>query len=160
MLAAGIDPTAAPLLYHSRSWGQFADVLANEARLVTVGSEDGLVLDRVFGTDTPSTAEQIVATVQLALNEHPETRRIVLDDASSMADPLLLRLSIQALSGVVGKTRVVLRAGAGSMASANVLVALKSGIHELEVAPAHGQEHLPRDEAELMLTRMGVAIRS
>ena len=27
VLAAGIDKTAAPLLYHSRSWGQFADCL-------------------------------------------------------------------------------------------------------------------------------------
>ncbi|MGB1558342.1 MAG: flavin reductase [Oceanococcaceae bacterium] len=159
VLDAGIEPTAAPLLYHSRSWGQFADVLASEVRLTLPGAVQGAVLGCAFGQSQPDSVETIVGRAQKALQAEPEASRLVLDDLSGMADPLLLRLTVQSLAGVIGKTRVVFRPGASPLALANVLVALKSGIHELEVSAEAKGPYLPRADILHMLQRMGVAVK-
>lgn len=167
VLAAGIDRTAAPLLYHSRSWGQFADVLAKEVTLLPAGREPGAaVLDRAFGVsaDAPASVEAIVARVRDALAGgagSPPPSMLVLDDAAGAADPLQVRLVIQAIAGLVGKgTVVALRLAAGPMALANVVVALKSGVHHLSVAEPAGGAELARGDVVRMLGRMGVAIRA
>lgn len=163
VLAAGVEPTAAPLLYHSRSWGQFADVLASEVTLTDIdGSErpaTHLTLDAAFGEGAPVTAESIVARTRELLIRHPDAQRIVLDDRNAMADPLLLRLTLQALAGIIGKTRVVYRPGKGVMALANVLVALKSGITELEISADDSGPYLGRPDLMHMLLRMGVGVQ-
>ncbi len=163
VLEAGIDPTAAPLLYHSRSWGQFADVLASEVHLSHAGSETGaLILDRAFGADAarPDDVDTLVNRVRQALQDHPETSLLLLDDAANAADPLLLRLCIQAIAGLVGRTAVGLRPGKGAMALANVLVGLKSGIHHFSVAPAGSPDHVAEADVRNMLARMDVRIRT
>jgi len=163
VMDAGIDETATPLLYHSRSWGQFADVLAADAQVSLAGSEsDALELEYAFGlsADTPDSVDTIVARVRAALAERDSTPLLVLDDAASTADPLLVRLVIQAIGGIVGRTVVALRPGAGPMALANVLAALKSGIHHLSVSADHAGPYVARDDVLLMLERMGVALRS
>lgn len=154
VLQAGIDDTAAPLLYHSRSWGQFADVLANEAHLLqAVESSQTTVLNKVFGNnfDNPADVESIVSAVRQALDSQADT--IVLDDAADCCDPLQLRLTIQAIAGLVGRTTVAFRPGRGAMALANVLVALKSGIHHLVVDAGN------EAEVRQMLGRMQVEIK-
>ncbi len=163
VMDAGIDETATPLLYHSRSWGQFADVLAADARVSLVGSEtDALVLDNAFGntTDAPDTVDTIVERVRAALAGSERAPLLILDDAASVADPLLVRLCIQAIAGIVGRTVVALRPGAGPMALANVLAALKSGIHHLSVSADQQGPYVARDDVLLMLQRMGVALRA
>lgn len=162
VLDAGIDETAAPLLYHSRSWGQFADVLANEVQLSHSGSENGaLILDNAFGSDgqSPTPVDEIVAQVREALAAAGETRLLILDDAVGAADPLLVRLVIQAIAGLVGQTAVALRPGSGPMALANVVVALKSGIHQLSVSPDSSGPYVADGDVRHMLERMGVTIK-
>lgn len=165
VLAAGIDKTAAPLLYHSRSWGQFADVLASEATLLEAGAEAGaVVVERAFGRDAsaPDPVETVVARVREALLApgSESARLLVLDDAASAADPLQLRLVIQSIAGLVGRTAVALRPGAGAMALANVLVALKSGIRHLAVSADTSGRYVAASDVRTMLTRMGVAVRT
>jgi flavin reductase (DIM6/NTAB) family NADH-FMN oxidoreductase RutF len=47
VVAAGTDPSTAPLLYHGRTWGQLADVLPASATLTLVGAEDSDAAARV-----------------------------------------------------------------------------------------------------------------
>lgn len=163
VLEAGIDRTAAPLLYHSRSWGQFADVLASEVTLLEAGAEtDALVIECAFGphATAPDAVEAVVARVREALRApgSESARLLVLDDAAAAADPLQLRLVIQSIAGLVGRTAVALRPGAGAMALANVLVALKSGIRHLAVSAGPGGRYAAAADVRTLLARMGVAI--
>lgn len=154
VLAAGIDPTAAPLLYHSRSWGQFADVLVSEATLLPAGAEgNAAVIENAF--DAAQDIDSVVARVRAALEAR--TPLLVLDDAGG-ADPLSVRLILQALGRVVGRTPVALRLCAGPMALANVLVGLKSGVRLLLVSPDSSGLYVSELDVRLMLSRMGVAI--
>ena len=158
--AAGVDTTAAPLLYHSRSWGQFADVLAGHAALLPAGAEPGAtVIENAFGEsdDAPATVDAIVKRVRTAVqNGHADL--LVLDDAPAAADPLLVRQTLQAIAGLVGRTPVGLRLGAGPMALANLVVGLKSGIHHVSVASDGDARYVSDADVRHMLTRMGVTI--
>ncbi len=158
VLAAGTDPTASPLLYHSRSWGQFADVLASEAVLHREVAPGMAVLDAAFGAsaEAPAELDTVVARVGALLADGPA--HLVLDDAPAAADPRQVREVLQALAGHVGRTRVALRAGAGPVALANVLVALKSGVRDLHTGD--GTTFVAHVDVERMLMRMGVTVRS
>jgi flavin reductase (DIM6/NTAB) family NADH-FMN oxidoreductase RutF len=160
VLAAGSDASAAPLLYHSRSWGQFADVLATEVTVTTVEDDnrDAVVVEAAFGTgpDAPADVDTIVARVDAHLVDGPTL--LVLDDTPSAADPMQVRQVLQALSGHVGRTGIALRAGTGPMALANVLVALKSGVHDLQASTTGAA--LSLHDLAAMLDRMGVIMRT
>ena len=160
--AAGVDKTAAPLLYHSRSWGQFADVLAHKATLqpaITESTATHVVINDAFGAsaDAPATVEDIVVRVQAAMQDCQGAEQLVLDDAAAAADPLLVRRTLQAIAGLVGRTPVTLQAGAGPMALANVVVGLKSGIHHYGVSEDSGA-YVREADLRHMLGRMGVEI--
>lgn len=158
--AAGVDTTAAPLLYHSRSWGQFADVLAGHATLMTAGHEEGaIVIEHAFGSNAnaPADVDAIVQRVRDALDGQP-AELLLLDDATAAADPLLIRKTLQAIAGLVGRTPVGLRLGAGPMALANLVVGLKSGIHHVSVAAEGDTTYVSDADVRHMLIRMGVAI--
>ena len=162
VLAAGIDKTAAPLLYHSRSWGQFADVLASQVTISYAGSETAaVVVENAFGSDpgTPDSVETIVARVQKSLGT-TGAKLLVLDDAAGAGDPLLVRLTIQAIAGLVGRTAVGLRPATGPMALANLVVGLKSGIHHISVSPESGRAYVADQDVRTMLRRMGVTVRA
>ncbi len=162
VLEAGIDDTATPLLYHSRSWGQFADVLAQEVHVLEAGQEaSALVIEQAF-TDTTGqdkAVDQLIERVRSALAQHAGTGLLVLDDAAADADPLQVRLGIQAIAGLVGRTPVALRPGAGPMALANVLAALKSGIQHICAADEASSPYLKQADLRHMLNRMGVRIQ-
>lgn len=162
VLAAGTDPAASPLLYHSRSWGQFADVLAAEAEVTDATAPQAastVVVDNAFGDDPsrPAPLDAVVARVDDALDD--TVALLVLDDRAGAADPVLLRRVLQALAGHMGRTRVALRPAAGPMALANVLVALKSGVHHLQADPA-GAVYVATADLTDMLDRMGVSLRA
>ena len=162
VLDAGIDKTAAPLLYHSRSWGQFADVLANEAHISLAGTESAITINNAFGSSTqqPAEVDDIVARVSKALQDQREAKLLILDDAAAAADPLLVRLCIQAIAGLMGHTAVALRPGAGPMALANVLTALKSGIHHISVSASPDDAYVNETDVRSMLRRMGVSVQA
>lgn len=158
--AAGIDPTAAPLLYHSRNWGQFADVLTSEANLIRAGAEgEAVIIDNAFGpqADAPLEVDRIVSRVREALGS--TTPLLVLDDRVGAADPLLLRLVLQAIGRVVGRTPVALRPAAGAMALANILVGLKSGVRHIVVSAQGQAPYVAEGDVRTMLGRMGVVAR-
>lgn len=162
VLAAGTDPIASPLLYHSRSWGQFADVLAPEAEVTDAAatqSASTVVIDNAFGADgaSPAPLDEVVARIDGALTD--DVALLVLDDRAGAADPVRLRRVLQALAGRVGRTRVALRPAAGPMALANVLVALKSGVHHVQTDPGGGVYVATGDVTD-MLERMGVSLRA
>lgn len=161
VLDAGIDKTGAPLLYHSRSWGQFADLLVSEVSLIAAGTEaNAVVVQNAFGrsSDAPDDVDTTVTRVREALTANSSAALLVLDDAAAAADPLRVRLTIQAIAGLVGKTAVVLRAGAGAMALANVLVGLKSGIRHLSVSHDASGPYVSAQDVRALLGRMGVGI--
>lgn len=161
VLDAGIDKTAAPLLYHSRSWGQFADILVSEVSIIHAGAEvNAVVVENAFGdsSDAPIEVDTTVARVREALTVNSTAALLVLDDAAAAADPLRVRLTIQAIAGLVGKTAVVLRPGAGPMALANVLVGLKSGIRHLSVSLDAAGPYAAEQDVHMLLGRMGVGI--
>lgn len=159
VLAAGIDDTAVPLLYHSRSWGQFADVLAEQATVLDAADDgDALVIPDAFGQpQAPAPVGTLVARVREALDSTPAPSLLLLDDRPSAADPVQLRQALQAIAGVVGRTPVGLRPGAGPMALANVLVALKSGVHHLSAA-SDTDHYVAMPDLVDMLQRMQVGI--
>jgi flavin reductase (DIM6/NTAB) family NADH-FMN oxidoreductase RutF len=160
VLAAGIDPTAAPLLYHSRAWGQFADVLASRVRLCRAAAQPGaVVVTQAFGAaaDRPDTVDTIVERVRAALAA-AQPALLILDDAAAAADPLLVRQTLQAIGRLVGRTPVALGPGAGPMALANVVVALKSGVHHLAVSADAAGPYVAEADVRTMLARMGVDI--
>lgn len=157
---AGIDPTAAPLLYHSRSWGQFADVLTSEATLLRAGAEGpALIIEQAFGSaaDAPLDVDSVVTRIRGAMTA--DARLLVLDDAHGAADPLLVRLVLQAIGRVVGRTPVALRPAAGAMALANILVGLKSGVRHVVVSPDGQGPYVAESDVRTMLVRMGVVAR-
>ena len=162
VLAAGTDPAASPLLYHSRSWGQFADVLAAEAVVTDAAAPQEattVVVANTFGDDParPAPLDEVVRRVDGALTD--DVTLLVLDDRAGVADPVRLRRVLQALAGRMGRTRVALRPAAGPMALANVLVALKSGVHHLQADPV-GDVYIATDDLTDMLDRMGVSLRA
>ena len=161
VLDAGIDKTAAPLLYHSRSWGQFADMLVSEVSLIAAGAvANAVIVENSFGrsSDAPIEVDTTVAIVREALAANSSAALLVLDDSAAAADPLRVRLTIQAIAGLVGKTAVVLRPGAGPMALANVLVGLKSGVRHLAVSPDTSGPYVTEQDVRTLLRRMGVSV--
>lgn len=160
VLDANINETATPLLYHSRSWGQFADVLTNEVSLLTAGAEDNaIVVDNAFGEGQPHEIEQIVEKIRLALDNADGHALLVLDDADAIADPLLVRQTLQAIGGIIGRISVALRMAKGPMALANILVGLKSGVHHIASSADANSRYVSDADLRLMLERMAVTIR-
>lgn len=132
VLDAGTQDGRAPLLYHDRAWGQFADVLPEA---VTVDHpavpDDGVVLTGVFGTDgVAAEIDDVVAIVREAVQGGPAM--IVLDDAGGVAHPMQVRSVLQSISTIVGRIPVAVRFGAGPFCSANLLTALKSGVKTIQ----------------------------
>ncbi len=151
VLAAGVAPGRAPLLYHDRAWGQFADVLPEVVALDAVGTPDGgAVIDDVFGTTTAPDVDTIVARVLSTLAGRPSV--VVLDDRAATATPLLLRSTLQSLSGRLGGVPITLRLGDSPLASANLLTALKSGVRSFQV----GAPWIDRATASLLVDSLDI----
>ncbi len=155
VLAAGAADGRAPLLYHDRAWGQFADVLPEAVHLAPPHAPSGAaVLADAFGTGAPRDADAVVADVRTAMADEPTA--VVLDDASATATPLQVRQVLQALGSVVGRTPVVLRVGDGPLASANLLTALKSGVREFQA----GDGWVPAATADLLFAGLDLEVAS
>lgn len=136
-------------------------MLARSVVLLEARREPGAVIaERVFGEspDRPAPLERITAQVRAAIANAPPAAMLVLDDGGAAANPLSTREAIQSIAGLVGRRPVCLRAAAGAMALANVLVALKSGVRHLGVAGSADRRYAPREDVAAMLSRMGVEI--
>jgi flavin reductase (DIM6/NTAB) family NADH-FMN oxidoreductase RutF len=139
VLAAETPRVATPLLYHSRAWGQFADVLPPQAFLIA--RPEVVVLDAfVRGDAALDEAAALGATA------------ICFDDTSGEADPLTVRALLAEarvrLPGVELSVALDDRLGFGL---ANALTTLKSGVARLVV----GERLDPTKTLELC-TRLGI----
>jgi flavin reductase (DIM6/NTAB) family NADH-FMN oxidoreductase RutF len=139
VLAAETPRVAAPLLYHSRAWGQFADVLPPQAFLI--GRPEVVVLDAFVRGDA-------------ALDEAARlgAPAVCFEDTSGEADPMTVRALLAEarvrLAGVELSVALDDRLGFGI---ANALTALKSGVARLVV----GERLDPTKTLELC-TRLGI----
>jgi flavin reductase (DIM6/NTAB) family NADH-FMN oxidoreductase RutF len=119
VLAAEAPRMAPPLLYHSRVWGQFADVLPQE--VVLVDAEDDA---------TPVPISATPAESALA-GDGPV---VLVDDGT--ATPLQVRGSCAQVLLLARPRPVSVRLDRdNAFAQANLLTALKSGISRIEVGP-------------------------
>jgi flavin reductase (DIM6/NTAB) family NADH-FMN oxidoreductase RutF len=78
VLAAATPRTTSPLLYHSRTWGQFADQLPDEVVVSVPGADDV-----VAGASDPASIDAAVATLAARSDVH-ERPRVLLRDAFSV----------------------------------------------------------------------------
>jgi flavin reductase (DIM6/NTAB) family NADH-FMN oxidoreductase RutF len=155
VLAAATPRTTSPLLYHSRTWGQFADQLPDEvvrstARpddvQVVVGDEQSVaaaghalagrrdVHDRprvlLAGACTAPT-EVLVATVGSLLREAP-AEIVLVDDGT--ASPVQVREACREAVPAARPVPVAVRlSDRGGLGQACLLTALKSGISRLDI---------------------------
>jgi flavin reductase (DIM6/NTAB) family NADH-FMN oxidoreductase RutF len=91
VLDGGVAGGTGPLVYHSRSWGQFADALPDRIRVRVPGQGAGVaVLDGAFGAaDALAAPEDVVVRVAAAFAEGAE--EVVLDDTVGASDPVHAR---------------------------------------------------------------------
>jgi flavin reductase (DIM6/NTAB) family NADH-FMN oxidoreductase RutF len=114
VLAADAPRTAPPLLYHSRTWGQFADVLPEEVRL---------------------TRERAATTLNLTGDDlaPPGKGPVTLVDPGT-ATPAQVRDRVRAVVAATRPREVRIRLSAANpMAPASLLTALRSGLTVVEV---------------------------
>ena len=141
VLAADTPRVAAPLLYHSRAWGQFADVLPQRAFLTGRPADAVLVTDAFVRGD--AALDEAVTAGATA---------ICFDDTSGNADPMTVRaLLSEARVRLPGVELTVALDDANGFGIANALTALKSGVSRLVVG-----ERLDRDKTYELCTRLGI----
>lgn len=178
VLAARTPRAAAPLLFHSRNWGQLADPLperiwvsslaqtaithrqvavSDPGDLARIGERNGVpVLAYVQDAFNPQREQTVLATVQ-ALAALPGVE--VGCQESGQASPLQVRRVLQ--EAVVrlrpGHLRLRLR-GHHGLGLVNALVAMKSGVRHFDtVASSNGDGGLLTDDLMHLASQLGVA---
>ena len=173
VLAGATPRTTSPLLYHSRTWGQFADQLPDEV-LLTAGRPDDLVVDvagvataaqallaradvhdrpRVVLTDAfavaPGDLGQAVASVaRLAPAE------VVLADTAA-ATPLQVREACREAVLAARPVPVAVRlTDVAGLGQANLLTALKSGVSALDLT-----DGLDLDDVRRLVAGLGLRLQ-
>jgi flavin reductase (DIM6/NTAB) family NADH-FMN oxidoreductase RutF len=158
VLACDTPRPRAPLLYHARAWGQFADVLPERVTLRPAGAGAPAVVHVGASPHTvvEDAADQIAAAVAQGSDE------ICLVDATGELSPLDVRALLQAAVPVASGRPLWLRASDRlGFGSANILTALKSGVSRFEVAPGQGADDasgIPAALVTALCARMGIAI--
>jgi flavin reductase (DIM6/NTAB) family NADH-FMN oxidoreductase RutF len=172
VLAADTPRTTSPLLYHSRTWGQFADQLPEDV-VLTVGEESDLIVDVARVADARAVLD--------AVSDVHARPRVLLRNAFQVAPAVLgeaVRDLVASAPGEVvlvdagGATPVQVREGcreavlaarpvplavrlsdAGGLGQANLLTALKSGISRLEMGD------LPVGAITLLVDALGLNLQ-
>ena len=173
---AGTPRQTAPLLYHLRAWGQSADILPERVALLDAASGPGDVVievcdpqlrpddaaarvpgdgaGRVVLAGAFSSDPERVGAIAAAVG-HDRPGVIVLADDTGVASPIAVREVCREARLGAGNTPVAVRlADTDGFGVANLLVALKSGVHLVEVgAPA-----ITRERAMQLLERMQLPV--
>ncbi|MDI1463076.1 flavin reductase [Catellatospora sp. KI3] len=175
---AAVDRVTAPLLFHSRSWGQLADPLPDEITITVLDGADGIgaqvivrdpgdlaavrdlsaaVPVRAYVADAfaPDREAVVLATLD-ALAGLPDVAVGCAEDAA--ASPLQVR---RVLQDAVVRVRpaalhVRLRAHHG-LGLVNALVAMKSGVRRFDAVRDPASGGLPADDLLLLARQLGVA---
>lgn len=173
VLAAATPRATSPLLYHSRTWGQFADQLPDEVALLQADPSDlacevadveqavTALLARADVHDRPRVVLRdafAVSPERLAQAIAPLARVapscIVLAD-SGAATPVQVREACREAVLTARPVAVSVRlSNAGGLGQANLLTALKSGIACLDLT-----EGLAIDEVERLVTSLGLRLQ-
>jgi flavin reductase (DIM6/NTAB) family NADH-FMN oxidoreductase RutF len=174
VLDAATPRTTSPLLYHSRTWGQFADQLPDEVALVAdepgdlrvpVGSVDaalGALMSaadvharpRVLLTGAFSADVATLGTAVAALARCAPAEIVLVDDGD--ATPVQVREACREAVMQARPVPVGVRlSDAGGLGQANLLTALKSGVSRLAVGPGA----LPADGVSLLVTSLGLRLQ-
>ena len=155
VLAAATPRTTSPLLYHSRTWGQFADQLPDE--VVLTGARDDDLLVDVADASTVAAAETALRS-RADLHERPRVlvtgafrsaeigsvlgvlaalapEEVVLVDADGTATPVQVRETCREAVAAVRPVPLAVRlSDAGGLGQACLLTALKSGVSRLDLS--------------------------
>jgi hypothetical protein len=156
---AATPRTSAPLLFHSRTWGQFADPLPDQITITVVDADL-----RRYGFAAPAPGdisipdafaiaqEPRVRAEVGAADAHPLEHAVVLVEGSE-ASPVQVRRMLQDVlsAGRVRPVRVRLRAHHG-LGLVNALVAMKSGVRHFDTA-LDGADGLLRTADLIFLAR-------
>lgn len=178
---AAVPRITAPLLFHSRAWGQLADPLPEEITMTVLDGPAGpahtLLVHDPGDVDRVAAAAAhapVLAYVADAFSPERETDVLAAIDAlaglpgvtlgcaeSSPASPLQVR---RVLQDAVVRTRpapvhVRLLAHHG-LGLVNALVAMKSGVHRFDTVLDPGSGGLPAQDLLLLARQLGVACAS
>ncbi len=177
VLAADTPRTTSPLLYHSRTWGQFADQLPNEVALVHPDSSDltvvagdsgslGAALAALQGSSEVQRRPRVVvegaftvkpvvlaeAIAQLAVLGPDEI--VLVDDGT--ATPVQVREGCREAVLSVRPVHLAVRvSGAAGLGQANLLTALKSGVSRLDLGPGS----VDRDTIALLVDSLDLRLQ-
>jgi flavin reductase (DIM6/NTAB) family NADH-FMN oxidoreductase RutF len=175
VLAAATPRTTSPLLYHSRTWGQFADQLPDEVvvtsiqpddlqvRAAEAGSVDAAVAalagrsdvherPRLLVTDAFAVAPEALATVVSGLASHAPAEVVLVDDGT--ATPVQVREACRVAVPAARPVPVAVRlSDRGGLGQACLLTALKSGISRLDLTD------LPAADAARLVTSLGLHLQ-
>ena len=178
VLAAATPRVTSPLLYHSRTWGQFADQLPDEV-VVTGDRQDDLVVD----VADPGSVARAAATLHRRADLHERPRLLVADafrvtptdladavrelarlapaevvlvDADGSATPVQVREACREAVPAARPVGVAVRlSDAGGLGQACLLTALKSGVSRLDLSG----EDLPHDSVARLVTSLGLSLQ-
>ena len=176
VMSAGTPRVTAPLLYHSRTWGQFADILPDSVLLHDIDGEGGA---RDIETDVP---HLLSAPPRLDGDIHARPRVVVADafagtptDLADALEPIIAQAPAEVVLADCGGTaspvavrevcrEVVLRSrglpigvrlsDTDGFGYANLLVALKSGVQRVDV----GGCAMSRQATERLVARLGLTV--
>ena len=175
VLAAATPRTTSPLLYHSRTWGQFADQLPDEVVVTSARPDDLAVTTRDPSSVTAATAAlagrsdvhdrprllvldafaaapDALASVVSALAPHAPSEVVLVDDGS--ATPVQVREACREAVLAARPVPVAVRlSDRGGLGQACLLTALKSGVARLDLAD------LPADDAGRLVTSLGLHLQ-
>ena len=172
VLAAATPRTTSPLLYHSRTWGQFADQLPDEVVLTaptvsdlscevgSTGSACAALLSQADVFDRPrvllhgafAVPPEALAAAVVELVRHAPSEVVLVDDGT--ATPLQVREACREAGLVARPVPLAVRlSDRGGLAQANLLTALKSGVARLDLGD------LSLASVDLLVSGLGLHLR-
>lgn len=173
VLAGATPRTTSPLLYHSRTWGQFADQLPGDVGLTAAAPSDLVVevagLDaaaralmsradvhdrpRVVLTDAFAVAPADLGLAVAAVAKLAPAEVVLADQAA--ATPLQVREACREAVLAARPVPVAVRlTDAGGLGQANLLTALKSGVSLLDLT-----DGLDLDDVRRLLAGLGLHLQ-
>jgi flavin reductase (DIM6/NTAB) family NADH-FMN oxidoreductase RutF len=141
VLAGATPRTTSPLLYHSRTWGQFADQLPDEVVLT-----EAVATDLVCDVATVETA----AAALLARADVHDRPRVLIRDAFAVP-PDHVGAAVKTARPVPVSVRLGDAAGLGQ---ANLLTALKSGVASVDLT-----DGLPLADVTRLVASLGLRLQ-
>jgi flavin reductase (DIM6/NTAB) family NADH-FMN oxidoreductase RutF len=160
VLAAATPRTTSPLLYHSRTWGQFADQLPDEVLLSPDSPSDVTSVEQLRAcADVHARPRAVVplsldvdalGTAVAELASAGPSEVVLVDDGT--ATPVHVREACREAVLRAKPVPVAVRLSDSGLGQANLLTALKSGVSRVGVGPGS----LSLDDVARLVTSLGL----